>query len=367
MASRNVPGSVEYGTYLRLDELLSAQAPESGAHGQPAAHDEMLFIITHQAYELWFKQILHELDSVLQVFSGDTLDDRLLATAIHRLGRVRTIQDLLLGQIDVIETMTPLDFLDFRDLLVPASGFQSLQFKQIEIVLGLEFRQRSAQDQDFFRTRLSEAQRQELAAREEAPSLFERTVAWLERMPFAKQGGFDFWHQYGQAVDRMLSSDHRIVMENPSLSENRREQQLRNEQQNRERFDAILNVERYQQLREQGVFRFSHRAFLAALFIHLYRDEPILFAPFQFLVKLLEIDEAMTRWRNRHAMMVHRMLGTRIGTGGSSGQDYLAENARRYRVWNDLFHLSTFLIPRSQLPELPAELRRNLGFHFGHR
>jgi len=349
---------------LKLDELLSIQVPESGREGNTPAHDELLFIVTHQAYELWFKLILHELDSVITTFSGAKVDDRHLGTVIHRLERVHKIQELLLEQIDVIETMTPLDFLDFRDLLVPASGFQSIQFKLIEIRLGLRFDDRTGQDRDFFMTRLTEQQRNQLREAEATPSLLDVTNRWLERMPFDRKGDFDFWKLYGKAVDRMLESELEIVASNPAISEERRLQQVETQRQTREKFDAILDRAQFEDLRKQGGVRLSHQAFLAALFIHLYRDEPILYAPFRYLVALMEIDEAMTRWRSQHAMMVHRMLGAKIGTGGSSGHDYLSANVRRNRVWTDLFNISTFLIPRGQLPALPPDLARDLGFHF---
>ncbi len=364
MPSTRPVGNIEYGRYLQLDRVLDAQQPESGRDGAMPAHDELLFIITHQAYELWFKQILHELDSVARLLSGNSLEDRSLGQMIHRLARVRRIQDLLLLQIDVIETMTPLDFLDFRDLLVPASGFQSIQFKLIEIALGLRLGDRTAQDRDFFLTRLSGEQRETLRVAAERPSLLDLTERWLERMPFDRRTDFDFWRQYEQAVARMLASDQTIVETNPALSDERRGQQLKTQDETRQRFAAILDRERFEQLRTEGLFRLSQRAFLAALFIHLYRDEPMLYAPFRYLTNLLEIDEAMTRWRTRHAMMVHRMLGARIGTGGSSGHDYLHQTARQNRVWTDLFNLSTFLIPRSCLPVLPEGLVRDLGFHF---
>lgn len=357
-------GNIEYGSYLRLDRLLAAQEPESGRDGAVPAHDELLFIITHQAYELWFKQILHELESVCEAFSGERLEDRALGVVNRRLGRVRAIQDLLLLQIDVLETMTPLDFLDFRDLLVPASGFQSIQFKLIEIALGLRFGDRTTQDQDFFRSRLNEEQRSRLDAASARPTLLDLTARWLGRMPFARHGEFDFWEEYRKAAEGVLQAEQSIVESSPALSETRREVQLRTQAGTSQRFAAILDAELYQRLQEQGQFRLPHAAFRAALFIHLYRDEPVLHAPFQYLTHLLEIDEAMTRWRTRHAMMVHRMLGARIGTGGSSGHDYLNDTARRNRVWTDLFNLSTFLIPRSRLPALPVELVRDLGFRF---
>ncbi len=366
-SKKPTPRPIEYSAYLKLEELLSIQVPESGREGCTPAHDELLFIITHQAYELWFKQILHELDSAIGTFSGSKVEDRQLGTVIHRLERVNKIQELLLEQIDVIETMTPLDFLDFRDLLVPASGFQSIQFKLIEIRLGLRFDDRTGQDRDFFMTRLTESQRQQLSAAEAAPTLLDVTNRWLERMPFSKYGEFDFWRSYGQAVDQMLESELKIVASNQAISEDRRKQQVETQQQTREKFNAILDKSQFDELHKRGSLRLSHQAFLAVLFIHLYRDEPMLYAPFRYLVGLMEIDEAMTRWRSRHAMMVHRMLGAKIGTGGSSGHDYLAANVSNNRVWTDLFNISTFLIPRSQLPALPPQLARDLGFHFSGR
>ena len=109
----------------------------------------------------------------------------------------------------------------------------------------------------------------------------------------------------------------------------------------------------------------DHKALQAALFINLYRDEPIVQLPFRFLTGCIEVDELLTVWRQRHAIMVERLLGRKIGTGGSSGHDYLRRTAEQNRVFVDLFNLSTFLIPRSERPELPESLRKQLGFYFG--
>ena len=134
--AKGAPAGCYYGTYLKLDQLLSAQQPASAAAGKPA-HDEMLFITVHQVYELWFKQILHELSRIESDFSKNPVDDRVLGRIAHGLIRIHAILKLLVHQLDVMETMTPLDFLDFRDFLFPASGFQSVQFRLIEIRLGL--------------------------------------------------------------------------------------------------------------------------------------------------------------------------------------------------------------------------------------
>lgn len=352
---------VQYASYLKLDQLLTCQSLESAKDGSPA-HDEMLFIITHQAYELWFKQILHELEWVARVFERAPLDDKLMGTVIHRLSRVKSIQRLLILQIDVLETMTPLDFLEFRDLLVPASGFQSLQFKRIEIMMGLKASMRIAEDQSFLHTRLTAGEREALEALEAVPSLFELTDRWLARMPFLKFGEFDFWRHYEEAVERMLAEDREIVRNNPSISEEHRQMQLAMLDTTRDKLHALLDAGHFQELREAGEFRLSHHAFLSALFIHLYRDEPMMYLPFRYLTLLTEIDGQWTTWRARHALMVQRMLGTKIGTGGSSGHSYLVRTTMQNRVYLDLFNIATFLLPRSALPPLPEALRRALGF-----
>ncbi len=355
---------IYYGDYLKLDQILDAQDLESERHGQ-LAHDEMLFIITHQAYELWFKQIVFELNSIIDVFDDPTVEERKMGTVIHWLARIKTIQRVLVQQIDVIETMTPMDFLEFRDLLVPASGFQSIQFKQIEILMGLSRNKRIKPDREFFHTRLTDQHRQQLDELEQQPSLLDLTDRWLARMPFLEFGDFEFWKAYGDAVDRMLDSDQQIIRNNATLNDREKEFQLADLENTRQRFRSVLDESQFDKLRENDEFRFSHQGFLAALFIHLYRDEPMLYSPFRYLTLLGDIDEGFTTWRQRHATMVRRMIGSKIGTGGSAGHDYLSATTRQNRVYIDLVRLSTFLIPRADLPLLPAELRDQLGFYFG--
>jgi len=194
--------------------------------------------------------------------------------------------------------------------------------------------------------------------------LLDLTIAWLSRIPFLKFAGFDFWQEYANATQKMLQSDRQIIQGNPDLSASQRSVQLAANQSTEQRFEAILDFDQYQALQKQGEFRFSHDAFLASLFIHLYRDQPMLQLPFRYLTLLVDIDENMTTWRSRHALMVQRMLGRRIGTGGSSGHDYLNQTTQKNRVFLDLYALSTFLLPRSALPVLPEKLVSALGFHF---
>lgn len=351
-----------YSDYLGLDDLLSLQRLESARQGDPA-HDEMLFMIVHQAYELWFKQILFELESVLEVFKKDPVDDHDMGRVVLRLGRVVEIERLMLVQLDVLETMTPLDFLDFRDYLIPASGFQSFQFRLIENLLGISPAERLKVDGAPYTARLSDAHADLLERSEEAPSILDCVGDWLERTPFLHFGAYDFWEEYRTAVRAMVERDRRLIDTNPNLGEEEKKEQLRAFDETIEHYRAVFDIERYEKLKTSGRRKISHEAFLAALLINLYRDEPILQLPFRLLSRLMDIDEGLTAWRYRHALMVRRMIGTKIGTGGTAGFDYLRAAAEQHRVFSDFFDVSTFLLPRSALPQLPAEVREKMAFN----
>ncbi len=353
-----------YADYLKLDRILSSQEPRSLQAQGVLAHDELLFIIVHQVYELWFKQILHELDSIRAIFQADYIDEKNIGIAQSRLRRIIEIQRLLIDQIGILETMTPLDFLDFRHLLVPASGFQSYQFRLVENKLGLRPEQRKLFEQQPYYAHLAEAHQKEIRRSETEPSLFDLVERWLERTPFIDFAGFNFWARYRQAVQAMLDRDKDSIRQNPNLSEAARRKQLQDFEKTENSFAAIFDEKAHNRLRNKGYRRLSHRATQAALLIHLYRDEPILHLPFSFLTSLVDVDELLTAWRHRHALMAQRMIGAKVGTGGSSGHQYLRVVAESHKIFTDLTNLSTFLIPRSQLPELPEELKRNLGFYY---
>lgn len=356
--------SVYYGDYLQLDKLLSAQKLESAKYAEPA-HEEMLFVIVHQVYELWFKQILHELSSVIDIFSQCEVKDQQLTTVVHRLGRIITIQELLNSQIAVMETMTPQQFLEFRDYLVPASGFQSIQFKMLEISLGLKHKFRIDFDKKSFYMRLTDDHREFLENLETKPSLFELIEKWLARMPFLKFESFDFWQHYRTATDKMLASDRLIIEQNTLLTSKDKATQLKELEATKNSFDALLDADKYAEMQKLGSFRMSQQAVLSALFIQQYSEEPVFNLPCQVLQQLATIDEKLTIWRYKHAMMVQRMLGTKIGTGGSSGHEYLKKTTESNRIFKDFFNMATFIHARSALPELPDNVRKSLGFAFG--
>jgi len=346
--------TLDYSSYLHIDEILEHQQPLSDKYGKPA-HIEMMYIIVHQAYELWFKCILHELDSVIEMFQGDFVNEKNIGIAVRRLDRVIKIQHVLLNQIDVLETMTPLEFLDFRNLLGTASGFQSFQYRLLENRMGLKRDARMKYMGKDYLEEFSKEKQDTLKQSEDELSLLDAVGHWLERTPFLKFGEFSFVEQFQLSVSKMLKRD-KAQMEDAA-----RKAALDDTEKG---FKKFLNRESHEELLRKGRRRLSYDATISALFISLYRDEPILQLPFKLLESLMEIDENFTAWRSRHAMMVHRMLGRKMGTGESSGFDYLKRTVEQYRVFTDLFNLSTYLIPRSELPEIPEDLKRDLGFYY---
>jgi len=332
---------MNYHDYLQLEKILNAQAPESEKKNLPA-HDEMLFIVIHQAYELWFKQLHHEADSIAAIMNKPALNDNSpeLQTVVHRLKRTITILQVLVHQIEIMETMTPMDFLDFRDMLRPASGFQSWQFKELEAKLGLKFEHRHGQQ--YYTSQLRDEHVSVIKKAESDKSLLQLVNAWLERMPLAPALSDDknsFWQQYRSVYQSSLADA---------------------EKDNLEPFDNLFMNESSQQ--SANVNQLSSKANRSALFIMLYRGYPLLQLPFQLLNCLLEIDEQLSSWRYRHMNMVHRMIGTRIGTGGSSGKDYLKAAADKHYIYKEIAQLNSFLIERRKLPQLPTELEQRLGF-----
>ncbi len=354
---------VYYGDYLKLPQLLSAQSPRSAEVGREV-HDETLFIIVHQAYELWFKQILHDIESIAELFDGDHLSQANLGIVLSRMDRIIKIQKILIDQLEVLETMTPMDFLEFRDLLNPASGFQSVQFKLIENKLGLRPETRVKIGGQDYKHHLQNDDRATVKAAESDRSLFVLVEKWLERTPFLSADGFNFWDSYRRAVNKMLNADIEKIKSHPTMSAEGISFSLDQYKKIESSYDSLFDDAGYSQLIASGERRLSQKATQAALFILLYRDEPVLQLPHTFLRQLIDIDHNLISWRNRHSLMVFRMIGRKIGTGASSGHDYLKKTVEKHYIFQDLTNLSSFIISRSSLPELPIDLKRKLGFYY---
>ncbi len=346
-----------YGDYLGIDKLLELQKPLSLQDGKLLAHDEMLFIIVHQAYELWFKQIRHELQACSEVLSKPAADDDGpdMNVVVHRLKRIVEIWKLLNHQVDVLETMTPLDFLEFRELLHGASGFQSKQFREIEAALGLRMENRFRPEY-YKHTELggfNAADLEEITEFEKGPTILQMVERWLARTPFFDDS---FWKEWDQAEAEPAGEKrprfwirYRELF-GGSLSERDDKADLL------AKFDDIFF--------NTGWGDFSPAALRAALFIMLYRDEPLFRLPFALLNALIEIDEQLGTFRYRHLQMVRRMIGTRVGTGGSSGEQYLQGAVNKNYIFKELAGVITFLIERRNLPTLPPRLHKALRFSF---
>jgi tryptophan 2,3-dioxygenase len=355
--------SIHYDQYLQLQKILDAQKLRSVEFNKPA-HDEMLFIIVHQVYELWFKEILHDLGSIMELFSEGKVEEAQIGVAISRLDRIVKIQKILVDQIDIIETMTPLDFLDFRNYLLPASGFQSFQFRQLEVSLGLKRERRISYTQCSYSGVFSDHEQEILNNLEAGDSMFDLVEKWLERTPFLQFETFDFLEEYKKSVQLMLQREEQAIDKADYISDQEKMLRVRMLGETNTYFNSIFNKEMHEEKLMEGSLKLSYKATISALLINLYRDEPLLRQPFMFLQKLIDMDELLTTWRNRHAQMVLRTLGQKIGTGGSSGYDYLKTTADKHRVFYDLHNISTLLIPRSFLPALPTELKEKLDFNF---
>lgn len=342
-----------YGTYLGVTKLLELQTPHMEG-GKLHAHDEMLFIIIHQTYELWFKQILHELDACREVLKERVVDDNSpdMNVLVHRLKRVVEIWKVLNHQVDVLETMTPLDFLDFRARLEPASGFQSFQFRQIEAALGLRSEGRHKADHYKHTTRggFSSEDVGVINKREEEVSVLQLVDLWLSRMPFFED---KFWQEDKEIPNVQIFWNRYRSCYEKSIPERKPEDKIMKEKTMKQ-FDDMLM--------DNGDGGFSAASLRAALFITLYRDEPLLRLPFDLLNALIEIDEQIANFRYRHYQMVRRMIGTRIGTGGNSPEKYLRGTVTTNQIFAALAGIITFLVERRDLPKLPQRLHVALSF-----
>ena len=267
MNDKSSNAAVTYGSYLKIDELLSLQQPRSAG----PEHDEMLFIVIHQVYELWFKELLHELDRVAVLLTADEPH-----RAQHTLKRVLTILKVMVAQLDILETMTPLEFLSFRQRLEAASGFQSDQFRQIEFVLGRKDESAVHRFPEGTRARTT------LTRRLTEPGLWDAFLHYLSRE--------------GYPV--------------PSAQLAR---------------DVLRPIEPSEDVQR--------------ILIDVYRKDP---KNAEVCERLVDLDEGVQEWRYRHVKMVERTIGTKHGTGGSSGTAYLRTTLGQ-NIFPDLWAIRSHL------------------------
>ena len=263
MNDANDNRAVTYTSYLKIDELLALQQPRSSG----PEHDEMLFIVIHQVYELWFKQVLHEFDRVMGLLTSDDTH-----RVQHTLKRILTILKVLVAQLDILETMTPLEFLSFRARLEAASGFQSDQFRQMEFVLG----SKSQQAVQRFPP--------ESRAHDALVRRFSQMTLWDAFLHYLAREGYPI-------PDREL------------------------------RRDVTLPIESSPEIQR--------------ILVQVYRQDP---KNAELCERLVDLDEGFQEWRYRHVKMVERTIGTKPGTGGSSGAAYLRSTVGR-NLFPDLWEI----------------------------
>jgi tryptophan 2,3-dioxygenase len=339
------PEPVLYWEYLQLDKLLDCQRPGR----ELAHHDEHLFIVAHQAFELWFKQILFEIRRARDLLAppgapagARQVPETDVPEICAALARVVEILRVLTEQWRIVETMPPGSFLAFRDRLIPASGFQSLQFRLLEVISGLPAAARVSIDGRAFSSRFSPALQATLDEAAREVTLRDALLDWLARTPV--DAAFpDFAAAFTAAFDAYADAQRALQLENPFLPPEQRTNIERRFDEEKAACRAFLSPADTRQ----------GRAHLAFIFLTAYREEPLLRWPNQLLEQVIAYEEYLRIFRFRHARMVERMIGLRVGTGGSTGVDYLDETARRHRIFGDLLAAQSFLLARDRLPDVP--------------
>lgn len=354
-------GTPVYWDYLKLAELLSLQGGLENDEDQ-LLPDELHFILVHQVSELWFKLVLRELRMARDELENPVPEER-VPLVVHHLNRVNAILKLCVDSFEVMETLTPQDFLDFRDKLIPASGFQSFQMREVEILLGLEETTKrhtygKADAMEHIRA-LAEhspagamAWKRITSAREEL-TLRGSLHRWLYRTPIEgstpdqegdAQVVADFVDRYLAGLSAMHASQFERMKDLPDADPEGLAQKFAGL---RKQASAYLHAEDAPEADRQRLVRIR----TAVLFLESYRHLPLLSWPRTLVDTVVELEEQLVLWRHRHARMVERTIGRRIGTGGSSGVEYL-DLTTGYRVFRELWAARTLLLPRAYLPPL---------------
>ena len=345
---RVMAGSKTYADYLNLHTLLSLQGDDS-----KLSNDELHFVIVHQNFELWFRLVLIELRAARTLLLQTTLPEEDVPRIVHHLKRCTEIFRHMANQWKIMETLTPQDFLAFRDGLGTASGFESFQMRELELLLGLETKQRVAgmDPLSHFR-KLAERGGPDaevlkrLEAEDAMPALGDILAEWLLRTPIqgSLAGDEGDEEKVSEFVDEYLAVHKKIG--DDALARMTRHG-VDNIEAVAARFagahEAAIDF-----LRPDGVVS---RSRAGLLFIESYRELPLLAWPRILVDTLVELEESLVLFRTHHVRMVERLIGRRVGTGGSSGVDYL-EATLQYRVFGDLWAVRTILIKREALPEL---------------
>ena len=352
MEEKGDSGRMTYGNYLRLEEMLKLQEGPDGYSPKPC-NDEKHFIIVHQAFELWFKLVISELKEVHKLMDSEKISEQSMPKIVRHLNRVTEVFDLMSQQWKVMETLSPQDFLSFRDRLGTSSGFESWQLRQIEIMLGLEKQQRDAGMDPLSHMKRLESEGKissnvltEFEIMIESPSLNDLLTNWLSRTPI--NGSLARELNDNEVVSRYINGHLDAMNEHSKMvishfksighgNESTLGDRLQKSIQGAKEF-LIPNGE-------------INRSRAGLLFIESYRNLPLLSWPRTLIDSFVKVEQSILLFRNSHARMVERMIGRRMGTGGSSGVDYL-DATLKYRIFVDLWTVRTILVKRELLPRV---------------
>jgi tryptophan 2,3-dioxygenase len=357
-------GRPNYGEYLRLDELLALQGGLEKDESKISNH-ETLFIVVHQVYELWFKLAIGEMRAARDVLRLNPVPDQRLSLAVASLRRVREILDQAANHFRLIETLTTRDFLDFRDKITPASGFESAQMRMMEVMFGLEEKDRVplGVDGGYLKALKSSdgsatsASRRVEAALADRPTLREAVDEWLWRAPIRGSSPSSAGDDAAVAsfVDDFLAA-HRAEIGDFAARAARQAESAEARAALEKRYAAEVEQARtflHAEDVADAAARARRRRIRAALvFIESYRDLPLLAWPRELCDVIVAVEQAFVIFRQRHARMVEREIGRRTGTGGSAGVDYLDGTALAYRVFRDFWAVRTILVRRDAVPPL---------------
>lgn len=346
-----------YWDYTRVDDLLALQGGLDGDEGA-LTNDEVLFITVHQVYELWFKLMLRELTTMRDLLARP-VDEERMSEIVRGARRVTVLIQRCVDQFDVIETLTTREYLSFRDKLMPASGFQSAQMRQIEILMGLPDSERIGLGLDgsyLQALRAHDGSPSSAEARvrrqlEDTPSLLDAFEEWLYRTPILGVGPED--PNAEAAVTRFVEA-YELAHGGEVSASCEHARQLAQSAADQSKLESRYDAERaalVEYLKAGGDAR-RRRIRAAILFLVTYQDLPLLAWPNALLESINELEQRFIIFRQRHARMVERTIGRRTGTGGSAGVDYLDQTALEYRVFKELWAARTFQIRRQASPQL---------------
>lgn len=350
-----------YWDYIKVEQLLHLQSGLDDDE-KSLSNDEVLFITVHQIDELWFKLILRELVMVRACFDRSPVPEQTLASAVRGIRRTSMLLRNVAQHFELMESMTTRDYLAFRDKLSPASGFQSAQMREIETVMGLNTSHRVPMGhENSYLDALRDADGkpspalERVQARIAEPHTLKQVIdEWLYRTPIqGSHPGDDDDDEVVATFVREYLDAHRRQLDRQSESNQVKTHNTHDELRLRKRFEQeVASAKRFlaaEDHPEDERARVS-RIRAAIVFIESYRELPLLAWPREVVDGVVEMEQAFLIFRQRHARMVERVIGRRVGTGGSTGVDYLDQTALRYRVFSDLWAVRTLLMRHEALP-----------------